>query len=659
MEPNSFRVRNYRCIDDSGWVSIDELTCLIGRNESGKTAFMEAIERLNPSFSREEYEPYQDYPRADWPEYSDRHEDDPDVVASAEFELTDAEVEAVEEAYLPGILAEQVATVHRDYGNDRRWELELDDSVLLEYLTREHDFAEEVQSQLEAADSMSALREPDTDGADDPLSAVEFELGGPPAEVVANSVGAEVLAEHLPEFRYIGEYSIMDGTIEVGDLLDRQEAGELTPGDYVFLSLLSVAGLELPDLQNVANWRETLTELEAASATVSEKAMSYWSQSGDLAIRIQTANTDDGSEVLDVRVENRRHNVTVEFERRSRGFRWFFSAFCELSALERSEQDLVLLLDEPGLNLHARAKQEFLSFLKTELAPQHPILYTTHSPFMIDQENLHRTKLVMADPVGEHNVASAVSEADDYTRFPLRNVFELDLMDTLLVRPQTLLVERKADHVFLYVVSKLLRDLDERGLDDRWTVVPIKDEANIDTFVSLFGEDALDVAALLNEAPSGGSTPQRGGSGEASGFDVPTTFVSEYTESGRQGTVEDVFSESFYLEVVNRTYATAIGETDGVPDRITPAELDLASRDRPIVRTLSSYFQEHGINGGQFDRDEPALHLQENREEFADDLDAESRRNFTRLFRDLNNTLESFEGVESRRSSLLETLGFG
>jgi len=657
MEPNSFRVQNYRCIDDSGWVSIDELTCLIGRNESGKTAFMEAIERLNPSFSPEEYEPYRDYPRAAWPEYSDRHEEDPDVVASAEFELTDAEVEAVEEAYLSGILAEPVATVHRDYGNDRHWDLELDESVLLEYLTQEYDFAEEVQSRLGAADSLSALREADTGGADDALSAVEFELGGPPAEVVADGIGTELLAAHLPEFRYIGEYSIMDGTIEVEDLLDRQEAGKLTPGDYVFLSLLSVAGLELSDLQDVENWRERLTELEAASATVSEQAMSYWSQSGDLGIRIQRANTDDDAHVLDVRVENRRHNVTVEFEQRSRGFRWFFSAFCQLSALERSEEDLVLLLDEPGLNLHARAKQEFLSFLKTELAPQHPIVYTTHSPFMIDQENLHRAKLVMADPVGEQNVTSAVSEADDYTRFPLRNVFELDLMDTLLVRPQTLLVERKADHVFLYVVSKLLRDLDERGLDDRWTVVPIKDEANIDTFVSLFGADALDVAALLNEAPPGGSTPQGGKTGEGSG--VPTTFVSEYTASGREGTIEDVFSDSFYLEVVNRTYATAIGETDGVPDRITPASLDLGARDRPIVRTLTSYFEEHGINDGQFDRDQPALYLQKNREEFAGDLDAESRRNFTRLFRDLNNTLESFEGVEPRRTSLLETLGLG
>jgi energy-coupling factor transporter ATP-binding protein EcfA2 len=656
MELESLRVRKYRCIDDSGWVAVDNLTCLVGKNESGKTAFMEAVERLNPSFDRGEYEPYQDYPRPEWPAYSNRHEEDPDVVASARFELAESEVKAVEDAFAPGLLAEPTVTVHRDYTNERRWGLEFDESVLVEYILDEHDVPEGAADRLAETDSLSAIQERSSGGTEDPLSILEYELGGPPVAAVADEVGATVLSEHLPEFRYIGEYSIMDGTIEVGKFVERQENDELTPGDYVFLSLLSVAGLELSDLQKGGDWRQTRTELETASASISDRAMRYWSQSGDLQIRIQSATSDDDDrQVLDLRVENREHNVTVEFEQRSRGFRWFFSAFCQLSELEQSDSDLVLMLDEPGLNLHAHAKQEFLSFLKTELAPRHPIVYTTHSPFMIDQENLHRTKLVMADPVGEHNVVSDVADADDYTRFPLRNVFEVDLMDTLLVRPQTLLVERKADHVYLYVVSKLFRDLDERGLDNRWTVVPIKDAENMGTFVSLFGAGQLDAAALLNDDPG----ERRSGQGEtaAETSEVPVTLLPEYTASGGESTIEDIFSESFYLEVVNRTYATAIGETDGVPDRLTTEELSRG--DQPIVRDIESYFQQHDINGGVFDRDEVALCLQDNREEFEGELDKKSRRRFTRLFRDLNNTLESFEGVDPRRKSLLETLGFG
>jgi hypothetical protein len=261
---------------------------------------------------------------------------------------------------------------------------------------------------------------------------------------------------------------------------------------------------------------------------------------------------------------------------------------------------------------------------------------------MIDAEKIDRTKMVRAEPIGDENVFTDVSLADGYTQFPLRNVFELDLMDTLLVRPQTLLVEEKADHVYLYVLSKMLRDAGETGLDDRWTVIPITNGANIDSFVSLFGESSLNVAALLTEEPASHSE------------DVRLETVSEYTDDGGS-TIEDVLSEQFYLEVVNQTYAAEIGSTDGVPDRVSSADLDTG--DEHVVARLRSYFEAHDINGGEFDRHDAALYLQENRTDLAEDLDSQSRRNFTRLFTDLNNILVSFEGVERQSQSLLGVFG--
>jgi energy-coupling factor transporter ATP-binding protein EcfA2 len=639
MQLNALRVQNYRCIGDSGWVSVDDLVCLIGRNESGKTAFMEAVQTLSPAYDGDGYTPYDDYPREEWTAYSDRHEDDPDVVASARFDLDTADVDAVEDACGDGILGGRSVTVSRDYDNDLHWDVDLDERACLDHLREEYDLPESLESQLAEVRTLSELPDYDADDRDGPYADLASHLDGDPETVVANDVG-EPLGERLPAFRYIGEYSIMDGTIRIADLVERREADELTPGDRVFLSLLAVAGLDLADLQDVDDWRQRTTELETASATVSERAMNYWGQSGDIRMRIQATGEGD-DRLLDVRVENRAHDVTVGFEQRSTGFRRFFSTFCTLSALQRRGEDVVVLLDEPGLNLHARAKQDFLDFLKTELAPQYPLIYTTHSPFMIDAANLRRTKMVRADPVGDENVFTDVSLADGYTQFPLRNVFELDLMDTLLVHPQTLLVEGKADHVYLYVLSKMLRDAGETGLDDRWTVIPITDGENIDSFVSLFGGDSLNVAALLSEEPS------------SSAEDVRLTTVPEYT--GGESTIEDVLSDSFYLEVVNRTYATEIGSADGVPDRISRADLDAGSE--PIVARLRSYFGANDINDGEFARHEPALYLQENRADLAEELDGESRRNFTGLFTDLNNTLASFEGVERRSQSLLDIFG--
>ncbi len=638
MQLDALRVQNYRCIENSGWVSIDDLVCLIGRNESGKTAFMEAVQTLNPAYGGDGYAPYDDYPRGEWTEYTDRHEEDPDVVASARLSLDPADVEAVEDAH-GDVLAGQSVTVTRNYENETHWDFDFEEGFCRDHLREEYDLPDSLASQVSGVDALSELSDYDADDRDGPYADLAAHLGGDPEGVVANDVGATI-HDRLPAFRYIGESSVMNGTIRIADLVERRETGDLEPGDPAFLSLLDVAGLDLEDLQDVEDWRRRLTELETASATVSEEAIGYWGQSGDIRIRIQSAGEGD-EQLLDVRVENRTQDVTVGFEQRSQGFRRFFSTFCQLSALRGQAENVVVLLDEPGLNLHARAKHDFLDFLKTELAPDYPLVYTTHSPFMIDAENLNRTKMVRAEPVGDENVFTDVSLADGYTQFPLRNVFELDLMDTLLVRPQTLLVEEKADHVYLYVLSKMLRDAGEQGLDDRWTVIPIIDGENIDSFVSLFGGDSLNVAALLTEEPSSYSE------------DVRLETVPGYTGGG-ESTIEDVLSESFYLEVVNQTYAVELGNTDGVPDRVSPADLDTSG---PIVARLRSYFRTHGVNGGEFDRHEPALYLQENRADLAEELDGESQRNFTRLFTDLNNTLVSFEGVERRSESLLDVFG--
>lgn len=649
MELDELRVRNYRCIEDSGWVSVDRFTTLIGRNESGKTGFMKAVERLNAAYSVEGYDPYEDYPRDEWPEYRDHHEEDPEVVVSARFDLDEEDHAAIESAFGRALLDGSTATVHRDYGDELSWDLAIDESACIDHIRAEHEIPDELSARLKEIESLSERSE-DASGATDGLrSELKAELGGEPTDVLTNEIGTEALEERLPQFRYIGEYAIMDGTIEIDALLERRENDELTASDRVFLSLLSVAGLELEEFQEVDDWRRRTAELENASASVTEEAMAYWGQSGDIQIRINSTTTNDGNRVLDVRIENRDLDVTVEFEQRSHGFRRFFSNFCQLTDMKQRDEDLVLLLDEPGLNLHARAKQEFRTFITEELAGEHPLIYTTHSPFMIDPETVHRTYMVRSDAVGETNVFTDVTEADPYTRFPLRNVFEFDLMDTLLVRPGTLLVEKKADHVYLYVVSKLLEDLDKTGLDPRWTVIPITNASNIGTFGSLFGEDQLEVAALLSEAPRAGLRPNDESA-------VQIREVREYADTTGDSTLEDILSESFFIEIVNRAYATEIDETDGVPDRLTAEALAQTDPGSPIVERVRSYFRSHDINHGEFDRDQVALCMQENREELAEELDPESRRSFTRLFTDLNRTLESFEGIDSRERSILGSL---
>ena len=44
-----FKIQNYRNIGDSGWIPLETVTALVGRNESGKTALLKALHKFNPA----------------------------------------------------------------------------------------------------------------------------------------------------------------------------------------------------------------------------------------------------------------------------------------------------------------------------------------------------------------------------------------------------------------------------------------------------------------------------------------------------------------------------------------------------------------------------------------------------------------------------------
>lgn len=588
MKLQDIRVQNYKSIDDTGWVEIDDLTCLIGKNESGKTSFMEAIELLNPAYERE-FEPYDTYPRNRWPEYSDRHDEDPDSLVSARLHLDDDERAELADAV--GDVPTEAVLVTRTYADELRWEF-------------------------------------DTDGAE-PI----------------DEAGSEILTPELPEFRYVGEYTILDSEIEIDAFLDRLAESESTASDRVFRSLLSIAGLDLESFGE-GNWERTLTELEAASAEITDSVTRYWSQADDLDIDLRSVE-EDGSRRLALRVESARHGVSVSFDQRSRGLRWFFSTVCTVSDLRAADDDVVLLLDEPGLHLHAKAKREFLTFLEREFADEQTLVYTTHSPFMIDTDRAHRTKLLHKDDDGKTTVLADPAAADSYTRFPLQNVFELDVMGTVLSRSQLLLVRDGTTYKYLYNISELLEDTDTRGLDYRWTALPIGSLENLETVRALFDMEDRNVAVVQEGSQSRWSPPEN----------VSVAAVGSHTEVRGEATIEDVLSDPFYLDLVSRAYAGALSEADGgVPDRLTPSDLDTVSRGGPIVERLEAYFEANDIAGGSFDRSRPAEHLQRHRGEFVDTLDMETKRTFAAFARELNSTLEAFDGESRRSQSFLGSL---
>ena len=45
-----FRIKNFRNIEDSGWIPFEQVTALVGRNKSGKTAILQSLYKFNPAY---------------------------------------------------------------------------------------------------------------------------------------------------------------------------------------------------------------------------------------------------------------------------------------------------------------------------------------------------------------------------------------------------------------------------------------------------------------------------------------------------------------------------------------------------------------------------------------------------------------------------------
>ena len=112
------KVTNFKSIDDTGWVDVDDVTSMVGKNESGKTAFLGALKRLNPVDGKDKFD-LKDYPRKGYVRYKRDHRDSPAIAITTEMELSDDELGQIEESLGKGALKSSAVMLARWFTRER------------------------------------------------------------------------------------------------------------------------------------------------------------------------------------------------------------------------------------------------------------------------------------------------------------------------------------------------------------------------------------------------------------------------------------------------------------------------------------------------------------------------------------------------------------
>ena len=596
MKLTRARVTNYKSIDDTGWVSIEDVTCMVGKNESGKTAFLQALRRLNPVPGSDSGFDLKDYPRKGYVQYKRSHKENPSIVVRAEFQLTTAEVQEIEAALGEGVLISPRVVARRDFDNRRSWEVEVD-----------------------------------------------------PSSGIEQSFVDDYLEKFIPQFVYFDDYSAMKGRISIEDL-DRRatHGGYLDDADRTFLSLLSLVQAELADLQDQSNYEHLKAELESAAIGISDEIFEFWNQNSQLRVQFDLSNANpndhpplNSGTILHVRIWNDRHRVSVPFDERSKGFVWFFSFLAYFSMLEAENCDLVLLLDEPGLNLHATAQTDFLRFIDSRLAPKNQVIYTTHSPSMISLDKLSRIRMVQ-DLDHEGTVISEdILSNDQEAVYPLQVALGHQMARTLFLAPNCLMVNSPSDLIYLQVLGEVLASDNGSRLDPRWVTIPVGGADNLPAFVSLLGESYVSVAVLMDVTPKHRERVDRLSRFNRGHGANPIKWVQ--VTKVRDSDLEDLFDPDFYLKVVNAAYRGELSED---------LTMRTISGSNPrIVERISAYFEAEGLVGGRFDPYRPAAYLLENHIELRAGFDDATLQRATSLFERINSMLPSFNGSSANGSN--------
>jgi predicted ATP-dependent endonuclease of OLD family len=558
MRLKSARVQKYRSIRDTGWFDIEPgKTILVGANEAGKSAVLQALQQINRPDGVAGFDALRDYPRSEYNDITTGAVKPKEVVVvTVEFTLDKEDV-----AKLPAGYENVVYKRHRYLDNHSTHDIEggPDRVVIRAELTKDlarmaahadKQYSGEVEgapsktlatsivdwkenrylAKAQGAtlrawlDGIAAL----VDETNETEEARHNRLVGLSGQPAAYDETLRTLDERVPVFVLFNSYLRVRPLIHLQHLADRIESNLLDDEQYDYGNqcLMKLLGFSARDLSNLGKaaeppasdpnalkaYRDQLDrrsyQLNAASVRLTEEVRGVWHPDSKRAEADRLRVQADG-QYLKVVVEDDL-GVEIELDQRSEGFQWLVSFFVVFFAEAMGKhENAILLLDEPGLSLHGLKQREFRSTI-SKLAETNQTIYTTHSPFLVGPDELDLVRVVeMTDrKIGTH-VHTSVTATDAASLLPLQEALGYDLAQSLFAQQRNLVLEGLTDYWYVDGTAQLLRDAGLADLSDRIAMLPAVGSGRVVYYATILHANQLKVAALLDSDAAGDHAAQQ------------------------------------------------------------------------------------------------------------------------------------------------------
>ncbi len=238
--------------------------------------------------------------------------------------------------------------------------------------------------------------------------------------------------EYCPVFELFEDFgSLLPNRIDMEDIITGNENVE---GYKAARNFLSLAQLDYSFFQQPSS-RILKQKIENLNNTLTRNFHDFWQQSigrnNKIHIQFELDHYSSsyegkaGKPYLEFWIKDEGERLYPK--QRSRGVRWFLSFYMELMASANSDRPMVLLVDEPGVSLHARAQEDVLKVFE-DIKDKIQIIYTTHSPHLVEINKLHRILAVQRDDLDSMRSTSRIldplqlASASPDTLTPLQSI---------------------------------------------------------------------------------------------------------------------------------------------------------------------------------------------------------------------------------------------
>jgi len=273
---------------------------------------------------------------------------------------------------------------------------------------------------------------------------------------------------------------------------------------------------------------------------------------------------------------------------------WFFSFYLTfLVEAGEAHSDAVLLLDEAGLSLHPLAQRDLFEFFEN-LARTNQIVYTTHSPFLVEPDGLDHVRSVYVDEEGRTTVSPDLRQNPKIPSaaksiYPVHVALGLSVSDTFLVGCLPIMVEGMSDQRYLSAIKNYLIGAGRISPSKDMVFLPAGGTGTkgVAAVISIVGATEGDLPPVLIDSDGpGNNLKQKLISGTYQGAEDSVHQVGEY-DLFEGAEIEDLVPQVELAKVVTRYLPRPAGSEEDFDD--------VVEEGKPIIPQIEAYAEKHEL----------------------------------------------------------------